>query len=157
MKLRKLQNLYASVRSRPAPPSFSPYNQRDLSCWEQGADPSDKPMLDHRLHDRRLSNEQLIGRVDQLADQGFRGVTISYEVWPDQVDVIVAETKRRGMATLAEPALTPYPYAIHSGVSGLLRNDHYLLELARPYGCLSCGHRAARLGSLSKAGPRASP
>jgi len=40
---------------------------------EQGADPSDKPMLDHRLHDRRLSNEQLIARVDQLADQGFRG------------------------------------------------------------------------------------
>ena len=99
---------------------------------EQGADPSDKPMLDHRLHDRRLSNEQLIARVDQLADQGFRGVTISYDVWPDQVDVIVAESKRRGMATLAEPAFTTYPYAIHAGVSGLLRNDHYLLELAPP-------------------------
>jgi len=98
----------------------------------EGADPSDKPMLDHRLHDRRLSNEQLIARVDQLADQGFRGLTISYDVWPDQVDVIVAESKRRGMATLAEPAFTPYPYAIHAGVSGLLRNDHYLLELAPP-------------------------
>ena len=99
---------------------------------EQGADPSDQPMLDHRLHDRRLSNEQLIARIDQLADQGFRGVTISYDVWPDQVDVIIAESKRRGMATLAEPAFTPYPYAIHAGVSGLLRNDHYLLELAPP-------------------------
>jgi hypothetical protein len=99
---------------------------------EQGSDPSDKPMLDHRLHDRRLSNEQLIARVDQLADHGFRGVTISYDVWPDQIDVIVAESKRRGMATLAEPAFTPYPYAIHAGVSGLLRNDHYLLELAPP-------------------------
>jgi hypothetical protein len=99
---------------------------------EQGADPSDKPMLDHRLHDRRLFNEQLIARVDQLADQGFRGVTISYDVWPDQVDVIVAESKRREMATLAEPAFTPYPYAIHAGVSGLARNDHYLLELAPP-------------------------
>jgi hypothetical protein len=99
---------------------------------EQGADPSDKPMLDHRLHDRRLSNQQLIARVDQLADQGFRGVTISYDVWPDQVDVIVAESKRRGMATLAEPAFTTYPYAIRAGVSGLLRNDHYLLELASP-------------------------
>jgi hypothetical protein len=32
---------------------------------EVGADPSDKPMLDHRLHDRRLSNQQLIGRVDK--------------------------------------------------------------------------------------------
>jgi Amidohydrolase family len=99
---------------------------------ELGADPSDKPMLEHRLHDRRLSNQQLIARVDQLADQGFRGVTISYDVWPDQVDVIVVESKRRGMATLAEPAFTTYSYAIHAGVSGLLRNDHYLLELAPP-------------------------
>ena len=99
---------------------------------EQGADPSDKPMLDHRLHDQRLSNQQLIARVDQLADQGFRGVTISYDVWPDQLDVIVAESKRRGMATLAEPAFTTYPYAIHAGVGALLRNDHYLLELAPP-------------------------
>lgn len=99
---------------------------------EEGADPSDKPMLDHRLHDQRLSNQQLIARVDRLADQGFRGVTISYDVWPDQVDVIVAESKRRGMASLAEPAFTTYPYAIHAGVSALLHNDHYLLELAPP-------------------------
>jgi hypothetical protein len=115
---------------------------------EQGADPSDKPMLDHRLHDRRLSNEQLIARVDQLADQGYRGVTISYDVWPDQLDVIVAESKRRGMATLAEPAFTPYPYAIHAGVSGLLRNDHYLLELAPPAVLLD---RADNLGAGSAA------
>jgi hypothetical protein len=99
---------------------------------EEGADPSDKPMLDHRLHDRRLSNQQLIGRVDKLADQGFRGVTISYDVWPDQVDVIVAESKRRGVAVLIEPAFTSYPYAIHAAVNGLLHNDHYLLELAPP-------------------------
>jgi len=99
---------------------------------EQGVDPSDKPMLDHRLHDRRLSDQQLIARVDQLADQGFRGVTISYDVWPDQVDVIVAESKLRGMATLAEPAFTTYPYTIHAGVNALLHNDHYLLELAPP-------------------------
>ena len=115
---------------------------------EQGADPSDKPMLDHRLHDRRLSNQQLIARVDQLADQGFRRVTISYDVWPDQVDVIVAENKRRGTATLAEPAFTTYPYAIHAGVSGLLRNDHYLLELAPPAVLLD---RADNLGAGSAA------
>jgi hypothetical protein len=99
---------------------------------EEGLDPSDKPMLDHRLHDRRLSNQQLIGRVDKLADQGFRGVTISYDVWPDQVDVIVAEGSRRGLATLIEPAFTSYPYAIHAGVNALLHNDHYLLELTPP-------------------------
>jgi hypothetical protein len=97
---------------------------------EEGADPSDKPMLNHRLHDQRLSNQQLIARVDRLAGQGFRGVTISYDVWPDQVDVIVDESKRRGLATLVEPAFTSYPFAIHSGVNALLHDDHYLLELA---------------------------
>jgi hypothetical protein len=36
-----------------------------------GFDPSDKPMKEHRLHDRRLSNDQLTARVDRLADDGF--------------------------------------------------------------------------------------
>jgi hypothetical protein len=48
------------------------------------------------------------------------------------VDVIVAESKRRGLATLIEPAFTSYPFAIHAGVDGLLHNDHYLLELTPP-------------------------
>jgi imidazolonepropionase-like amidohydrolase len=97
---------------------------------EEGADPSDKPMTEHRLHDRRLTNEQLIARIDRLANQGFRGLTVSYDVWPDQVDVIVGEAKRRGLATLIEPAFTSYPYAVRAGVSVLLHNDHYLLALA---------------------------
>jgi hypothetical protein len=97
---------------------------------ETGVDPSDKPMTDHRMHDRRLSDEQLEARIDSLADLGFRGVTVSYDVWPDQVDVIIRESKRRGLATLAEPAFTTYPYAIRAGVNALVHNDHYLLELA---------------------------
>jgi hypothetical protein len=97
---------------------------------ETGIDPSDKPMTYHRLYDRRLSDEQLVARIDSLADKGFRGVTISYDVWPDQVDVIVRESKKRGLATLAEPAFTDYPYAIRAGVNALVHNDHYLLELA---------------------------
>lgn len=97
---------------------------------EDGRDPSDKPMTDHRLHDTRLSNQQLIARVDRLADQGFRGITISYDVWPDQVDVIVSQAKRRGLAIFAEPAFTTYPYAIRAGVDALLRNDHYQMALA---------------------------
>jgi len=97
---------------------------------EKGADPSDKPMTEHRLHDRRLSNEQLIARIDRLADQGYRGVTISYDVWPDQVDVIIGETKRRGVATLGEPGFTSYPYAIRAGIDTLLHDDHYPMELA---------------------------
>src|SRR5579863_419020 len=97
---------------------------------ERGEDPSDKPMTDHRLHDRRLTNEQLVTRVNSLADQGYRGVTISYDVWPDQVDTIVAEAKRRGLATLAELGFTSYPYGIMAGINVLLRDDSYQLELA---------------------------
>ena len=97
---------------------------------EEGADPSDKPMTDHRLHDQRLANQQLMQRIDTLADQGFRGITISYDVWPDQFDVIVAEAKRRGLATLGEPAFTSYPYAIRAGVDTLPHDDHFTFELA---------------------------
>ncbi len=97
---------------------------------EEGKDPSNKPMTEHRLHDQRLSNQQLIARVDKLADEGFRGVTIGYDVWPDQVDVVVAEAKRRGLATIGELGFTSYPYAIRAGVDALLRNDQYQMELA---------------------------
>jgi hypothetical protein len=97
---------------------------------EDGADPSDKPMTDLRLHGVRLSNEQLVARVDRLSREGYRGITISYDVWPDQVDVIVAEAKRRGLATLVEPAFTSYSYAIRAGVDALVHDDHYSLELA---------------------------
>ena len=61
-----------------------------------------------------MSNEQLRARVDRLADQGFRGITISYDVWPDQVDTIVAEANRRGLATIGELEFTSYPYAVRA-------------------------------------------
>ena len=97
---------------------------------EEGKDPSNKPMTEHRLHDQRLSNQQLIARVDKLADEGFRGITISYDVWPDQVDVIVAEARRRGLAIIGELGFTSYPYAVRAGVDALLRNDQYQMEMA---------------------------
>jgi hypothetical protein len=65
-----------------------------------------------------------------LADQGFRGVTISYDVWSDQVDTIVAEASLCGLATIGELGFTSYPYAVHAGVGALLRNDQYLTKLA---------------------------
>jgi hypothetical protein len=97
---------------------------------ENGADPSDKPMTTHRLHDRRISNEQLVARLDGLGQRGYRGVTISYDVWPDQVDLIVAEAKRLGLATIGELGFTSYPYGIRAGINALLRNDQYQMELA---------------------------
>jgi hypothetical protein len=113
-----------------------------------GADPSDKPMREHRLHDRRLSNEELVTRIDRLADQGFRGLTISYDVWPDQTDVIVAEARRRGLAVLGEPAFTGYPYAVRAGVEALVHDDHYQTELAPAAAKLA---RADELSGASEA------
>jgi imidazolonepropionase-like amidohydrolase len=110
---------------------------------EKGADPSDKSMTEHRLYDRRLSNEQLIARIDSLADQGFRGLTISYDVWPDQVDVIVAEAAHRGLATLGEPGFAGYPYVVRAGIDALLRNDHYSMELAPAAAKLARGDNPA--------------
>jgi len=118
---------------------------------EIGADPSDKPMLNHRLHDRRLSNEQLIARIDSLADQGYRGLTISYDVWPDQVDVIVAEARRRGLATLGEPAFTSAPYAIHAGIDTLLHDDHYTTELAPAEAKLARADNLSDVGAVNRA------
>lgn len=96
----------------------------------KGEDPSNKSMTEHRLHDQRLSKEQLVERVDKLASEGYRGITISYDVWPDQMDVIIREAKQKGLAILAEPGFTSYPYAIRAGVDALLRNDNYQMELA---------------------------
>ncbi|MFZ0747476.1 MAG: amidohydrolase family protein [Terracidiphilus sp.] len=51
-------------------------------------------------------------------------------MWPDQLDVIIAEAHRRGLAALGEPGFTAYPYAIRAGIDALPRNDHYQMELA---------------------------
>jgi hypothetical protein len=52
-----------------------------------------------------LSSEQLRARVDRLADQGFRGVTISYDVWPDAAGL-------RRLASLSSQAIrTPFALA----------------------------------------------
>jgi hypothetical protein len=87
-------------------------------------------MADLRLHGVRLSSRQLVARIDRLAAQGYRGVMVSYDVWPDQVDSIVAQAKLRGLATLGEPAFTSYPYEIRSGIDALVHDDHYQIEFA---------------------------
>jgi len=95
-----------------------------------GIDTAPDSLKTTRLHEPRLSSEQLIARIDQLAVQGFRGITIGSDVWPDQLDVIVAEAKTKHLAILAEPAFASYPYAIRSDVEALVHNDHYQMELA---------------------------
>jgi hypothetical protein len=95
-----------------------------------GSETSLDSLRDTRLHGRRLSNGELIARVDQVAAEGFRGITIGLDVWPEQLDGIVAEAKTKHLAILGEPGFTGYPYTIRSGVEALVHNDHYQMELA---------------------------
>ena len=95
-----------------------------------GTETSPDALRDTRLHGRRLSSGELIARVDQLAGQGFRGITIGLDVWPEQMDAIVSEAKANHLAILGEPGFTGYPYAVRRGVEALVHNDHYQMDLA---------------------------
>jgi len=102
-----------------------------ISGYVRGSSPTQpKTLLEHRINDRRISKEELIAEVDRFADTGYRGLTIDDDVWPDQLDEIESEVRRRGIPTFIEPAFTSYAEAIRRGVSTLLRNDRYLLQLA---------------------------
>jgi hypothetical protein len=94
-----------------------------------GIETQPNALRDVRLHGHRLSNGQLIARVDELSAEGIRGITIGFDVWPDQFDLIVAEAKAQHLAILAEPGFTSYGHAIESGAEALVHNDHYQMEL----------------------------
>jgi hypothetical protein len=102
-----------------------------------GAVPATHPWTEHRLRDARKSAGELISEIDHLADSGVRGLQISFDVWPDQLDIIVGEARRRQLATTIEPAFTSYPYAVRAGIGALIRNDRYETALATPQDLLA--------------------
>jgi hypothetical protein len=97
-----------------------------------GGVPQTSPWLQHRLHDQRLDSAALLAAVDTAAAAGHRVVAVGLDVWPDQLDLIVAEAHRRGLAVTAQVAFTSYPYAVHAGVDAFTRNDKYSLTLSQP-------------------------
>ena len=102
-----------------------------------GAVPATHPWTEHRLKDARKSADELISEIDHLADNDVRGLQVSFDVWPDQLDVIIGEARRRHLATIVEPAFTSYPYAIRAGIGALIRNDRYETALATPQDLLA--------------------
>lgn len=94
-----------------------------------GIETQPSALRDAKLHGHRLSNGQLISRVDRLSAQGIRGITIGFDVWTDQFQSIVAEAKAKHLAILAEPGFTSYEQAIQSGAEALVHNDHYQMGL----------------------------
>lgn len=116
-----------------------------------GAMPTTHPWTEHRLHDRRLSNADLLREIDSYADSGVRGLLIGLDVLPEQLDLILAEARRRHLATTGEPAFTTYPYAIRAGIGSLLRNDHYETALAPPEDLLAYAEDPTRAVSAYRA------
>jgi Amidohydrolase family len=94
--------------------------------------PKVTPWAKHRLEDRRLDHAELTAQVAAAAAAGHRLIDVQIDVWPDQLDVIVAEAHRRGLAVTARLAFTSYPYGVNSGVDAFVRNDKYSLTLSRP-------------------------
>jgi len=97
-----------------------------------GAVPQAHPWTEHRLKDRRLSKSELVAAVDAAAAAGRRALTVGFDVWPEQLDAIVAEAHRRGLAVTAELAFTGYEDAARAGVDVFIRNDKYSLALSPP-------------------------
>jgi hypothetical protein len=94
--------------------------------------PKGSPWTSHRLQDRRLDRAELTAQVAAAADAGRRIIAAGIDVWPDQLDAIVSEAHRRGLAVTAQLAFTSYPYAVNAGVDAFVRNDKYSLTLSRP-------------------------
>jgi Amidohydrolase family len=94
--------------------------------------PRGSPWINHRLEDRRLDLTDLTAQVAAAAAAGRRFISAGIDVWPDQLDVIVSEAHRHGLAVTAQLAFTSYPYAVNAGVDAFVRNDKYSLTLSRP-------------------------
>jgi hypothetical protein len=97
-----------------------------------GSVPPTHPWTDHRAKDVRLDKQHLIAAVDAAAKAGKRGLTVGFDVWPDQLKVIVAEAHRRHLAVTAELAYSTYAEGLAAGVDAFIRNDKYPLSLAGP-------------------------
>ena len=94
--------------------------------------PKSSPWLNHRMQDLRLASAELTAQVAAAAASGHRVIAAGIDVWPDQLDVIVKEAHRLGLAVTAQLAFTNYPYAVNAGVDVFVRNDKYSLTLSRP-------------------------
>ena len=81
---------------------------------------------------RRLSDAELRDEVDRLARQNVKVLHLYYTLAPDQVRVVAARARERGLATIGELGATTYPQAIGAGVMAFVHTSRYSLELAPP-------------------------
>ncbi len=104
-----------------------------LSGYSADGDiPKASPWLEHRTKDLRLDGAALRAQIAHAAATGSRVIAAGQDVWPEQLDVIVSEAHRLGLAVTAQLAFTTYPYAVRAGVDAFTRNDRYSLTLSGP-------------------------
>lgn len=90
------------------------------------------PWTSRRLNDRRLTEAEILRRVDQIVADGARGILVGFDMWPDQLDVVVREAHVHNLIVMGEMAFTTYPYAVRAGVDALLRSDRYETAIDLP-------------------------
>ncbi len=71
-------------------------------------------------------------QVDDFARDGRKVLLLHYDVSADQVRVIAARARERGLATIGELGATRYPDALDAGVMAFVHTSRYSLELAPP-------------------------
>jgi hypothetical protein len=81
---------------------------------------------------RGLSDAELREQVDGSARRGVKVLHLYYTLSPDQVRVVAARARARGLATIGELGATTYPQAIDAGVMAFVHTSRYSLELAPP-------------------------
>lgn len=134
-----------TIRNGPSVLTIAPIS----GYSETGNIPAIHPLTDHRLHGDRLDRSEIATLVDRAAQAGHSGVMAEADVWPDQLDALVAAARQRGLAVLAQPAFTSYPYAVHAGVDAFVRNDHYSVALSRPQDYLAYADDPFGAGGLA--------
>jgi hypothetical protein len=77
-----------------------------------------------------LSNEALLDEMRAYERDNMRGFFMGWDVAPAQLEAIVSEVRRGGLALGGEFARTTYPAAARAGAGVFVRNDHYLTALA---------------------------
>ncbi|HEX3914365.1 MAG TPA: amidohydrolase family protein [Steroidobacteraceae bacterium] len=118
---------------------------------DNGSIPTVSPWREHRLKDRRLEASVLAAQVEAAAAGGHRVIAAGLDVWPDQLDIIIAQAHRLGLAVTGEMAFTSYPYAINAGLDVFVRNDKYSLNLSQPQDFLAYADDPRGRGGMAAA------
>ncbi len=116
-----------------ASPSPRIYKLEALEGYDEtGVTPPPRTLRDLMERARKMTAADLTQQVDALANDGVKVLLLHYPLSPDQVRVIAAHARTRGMATIGELGATTYPEAIAAGVMAFVHTSRYSLDLAPP-------------------------